>query len=204
MALGQMPTGRKTSTQTQTLTVTCGSTRHSASIDRGSPFCMRSGHSRIIGVLLADIILWLFPPGTPVSSTRKLISSSFHCLDMTLAVAEALNPNKPNQTKPSFYEPQWNSVRVVVHRNTRNQILFIRFTKWILKRVLLASDRTCEDNAILWSSQLCSYVSVRWGFIELVWWPKSKTSSSFWLRNQNFTTGFQGLEILHQFTIASV
>ena len=39
-----------------------------------------------------------FPPGTPVSSTRKLISSSFHRLDMTLAVAEALNPSKPNQT----------------------------------------------------------------------------------------------------------
>ena len=39
-----------------------------------------------------------FPPGTPVSSTRKLISSSFHRLDMTLAVAEALNPNKPNLT----------------------------------------------------------------------------------------------------------
>ena len=38
-----------------------------------------------------------FPPGTPVSSTRKLISSSsFHRLDMTLAVAEALNPNKQN------------------------------------------------------------------------------------------------------------
>ena len=37
-----------------------------------------------------------FPPGTPVSSTRKLISSSFHRLDMTLAVAGALNPNKPN------------------------------------------------------------------------------------------------------------
>ena len=38
-----------------------------------------------------------FPPGTLVSSTRKLISSSsFHCLDMTLAVTEALNPNKPN------------------------------------------------------------------------------------------------------------
>ena len=35
-----------------------------------------------------------FPPGTPVSSTRELISSSFHRLDMTLAV----NPNKPNQT----------------------------------------------------------------------------------------------------------
>ena len=41
-----------------------------------------------------------FPPGTPVSSTIKLISSSssFHRLDMTLAVAEALNPNKPNQS----------------------------------------------------------------------------------------------------------
>ena len=36
-----------------------------------------------------------FPPGTPVSSTRKLISSSFHRLDITLAVAEALHPNKP-------------------------------------------------------------------------------------------------------------
>ena len=38
-----------------------------------------------------------FPPGTPVSSTRGLISSSssFHRLDMTLAIAEALNPNKP-------------------------------------------------------------------------------------------------------------
>ena len=40
---------------------------------------------------------WWFPPGTPVSSTRKLVSSSsFYHLDMTLAVAEALNPNKPN------------------------------------------------------------------------------------------------------------
>ena len=37
-----------------------------------------------------------FPPGTRVYSTKKLISSSFHRLDMTLAVAEALNPNKPN------------------------------------------------------------------------------------------------------------
>ena len=40
-----------------------------------------------------------FPPGTPVSSTRKLTSSSsFHLLEMTLAVAEAINPNQPNQT----------------------------------------------------------------------------------------------------------
>ena len=37
-----------------------------------------------------------FSPGTLVSSSRKLISSSFHRLDMTLAVAEALNPNNPN------------------------------------------------------------------------------------------------------------
>ena len=38
-----------------------------------------------------------FPRGTPVSSTRKLISSSsFHRLDMNLTVAEALSPNKPN------------------------------------------------------------------------------------------------------------
>ena len=37
-----------------------------------------------------------FPPGTPDSSTRKLISSSsFHRLDLTLAVAEALNPSNP-------------------------------------------------------------------------------------------------------------
>ena len=41
-----------------------------------------------------------FPPGTPVSFTRKLISSSsFHRLDMTLAVAEVINPDKPNQTQ---------------------------------------------------------------------------------------------------------
>ena len=52
-----------------------------------------------------------FPPGTPVSSTRKLISSPFHRLDMTLAVAEALNPNKPNQTTVSVqcgtYKNPW-------------------------------------------------------------------------------------------------
>ena len=45
-----------------------------------------------------------FPPGTPVSSTRKLISSSsFHRLDTTLAVATALNPNKPNLYLFHFY-----------------------------------------------------------------------------------------------------
>ena len=40
-----------------------------------------------------------FPPGTPVSSTSEsdisFHQSSFH-FDMTLAVAEALSPNKPN------------------------------------------------------------------------------------------------------------
>ena len=48
-----------------------------------------------------------FPLGTPVSSIRNLISSSsIHCLDMTLAVAEALNHNKPKPShscKPAFY-----------------------------------------------------------------------------------------------------
>ena len=42
----------------------------------------------------------LFPPGTPVSSTRKLISSpSFHRFDMILVVAEALNPQKTINVK---------------------------------------------------------------------------------------------------------
>ena len=41
-------------------------------------------------------------------------------------------------------------------------------------------------------------------FIELVWWLKSIISSSFWVRNQKCTTTFQGLQILHQFTIAFV
>ena len=41
-----------------------------------------------------------FPPGTPVSSIRKLTFHHHHPhrLDMTLAVAEALTPNKLNQT----------------------------------------------------------------------------------------------------------
>ena len=44
---------------------------------------------------LKRLKIFIGPPGTPVSSTRKLISSSsLHHLDMTLAVAEALNPNK--------------------------------------------------------------------------------------------------------------
>ena len=49
---------------------------------------------KVSSVTVLAVGRW-FPPGTPVSSTRKLISSSFHRLDMTLAVAEALNPNKP-------------------------------------------------------------------------------------------------------------
>ena len=51
-------------------------------------FCVNKFHQ------LLAVGRW-FPPGTPVSSTSKLTSSSFHRLDMTLAVAEALNPNKP-------------------------------------------------------------------------------------------------------------
>ena len=49
-----------------------------------------------LGPLMSAPVGRWFPPGAPVSSTRKLISSSFHRLDMTLAVAEALNPNRPN------------------------------------------------------------------------------------------------------------
>ena len=46
-----------------------------------------------------------FPPGTPVSSTRKLIStSSFHRLDMTLAVAEALNPTEQTNRLPNSWD----------------------------------------------------------------------------------------------------
>ena len=62
-----------------------------------------------MAVCVESFVAWLlaagcgFPPGPPVSSTRKLMSSSsFHRLDITLAVAEALNPNKPNQTKPEI------------------------------------------------------------------------------------------------------
>ena len=48
------------------------------------------------GACIGGVCPMWFLPGTPVSSTRKLISSSsFHRLDMTLSVAEALNPNKP-------------------------------------------------------------------------------------------------------------
>ena len=67
-----------------------------------------------------------FPPGTPVSSTRKLISSSsFHRLDMTLAVAEALTPI--NQTKPNpahFSFP----VLSTIQTNYRNYVIQIFLT----------------------------------------------------------------------------
>ena len=55
-----------------------------------------------------------FPPGAPVSSTRKLISSSFHRLDMTLAVAEALNPNKPNQTNFTKSHPSLTNHALII------------------------------------------------------------------------------------------
>ena len=74
---------------------------------------------------------------------------------------------------------------------------------WDSSRLVRASPKEIlfEDNTILWISKWCPCVSVRWCFIELVWWLKSKTSSSFWVGNQNFITRFQGLKILHQFTI---
>ena len=65
----------------------------------------RCGPSSVPGlgrgrICVKSVISYL-PYRSVVSSTRKLISSSsFHRLDMTLAVAEALNPNTP--TKPLF------------------------------------------------------------------------------------------------------
>ena len=50
----------------------------------------------------------------------------------------------------------------------------------------------CE-NTILSISKLCPCVSVRWCFIELVWCLKSKTSSSFWVINQNSQQDFRVL-----------
>ena len=46
--------------------------------------------------LISVKIKWVFREDNDLFLFRKLISSSFHRLDMTLAVAEALNPNKPN------------------------------------------------------------------------------------------------------------
>ena len=51
--------------------------------------------------------------------------------------------------------------------------------------LIFLKDILCEDNTIL-----C-----------IMW---SKTSPSFWMRNQNFITRFQGLETRHQFTIVFI
>ena len=66
-----------------------------------SDFLNKQGSSSESGKAIFFNQRW-FPPGTPVSSTRKLISSSFHRLDMTLAVAEALNPTEPNRSLTSY------------------------------------------------------------------------------------------------------
>ena len=69
--------------------------------DMSPPYGDATGHNKRCGTgsdQLLAVGRW-FPPGTPVSSTRKLISSSFHRLDITLAVAEALSPNKPKQAQ---------------------------------------------------------------------------------------------------------
>ena len=46
-------------------------------------------------IQLVGVGRW-FPPGAPVSSPSEtgISSSLFHCVDITLAVAEALDPNK--------------------------------------------------------------------------------------------------------------
>ena len=83
-----------------------------------------------------------FPPGTPVSSTRKLISSSFHRLDMTLAVAEALTPNKlkPRAPKCSFstsyttvcWRPEDGDRVQNLHSNSNSVQLLLVNTNWFL------------------------------------------------------------------------
>ena len=60
----------------------------------------------VLTLSVSDTICLSFLSTVFPSSTSKLISStSFHCLDMTLAVAEAeaLNPNKPNLCLSSSY-----------------------------------------------------------------------------------------------------
>ena len=47
-----------------------------------------------------------------------------------------------------------------------------------LQDQMCVKEILCEDNTILWISKLCSSISVRWCFIELVWWLQSKISSS--------------------------
>ena len=90
-----------------------------------------------------------FPPGTPVSSTRKLISSSFHRLDMTLAVAEALTPNTP---KPSKYD----------HEGTELAIY-----KWSGPQPSQSVDKTSKHINKCWSTGQSASP-----------WPRSMTSAS--------------------------
>ena len=54
----------------------------------------------------------------------------------------------------------------------------------------------CEDNTISRFSKLCSSMTKQ------VWWLN--ITLSFWVKNQNFATLFQGLEILNQFTIQTL
>ena len=50
------------------------------------------------GISLNELVVGTTPP----PPTNILISSSFHRLDMTLAVAKALNPNNTKNQKPIF------------------------------------------------------------------------------------------------------
>ena len=76
----------------------CGS---SSILDRAQPICVKVCQLLAVG--------WWFPPGTPASSTSETdIIHHYHHLDMTLAVAEALSPNKPNQTLNSQNQLQYN------------------------------------------------------------------------------------------------
>ena len=94
-------------------------------------------------VTMSHVGRW-FPPGTPVSSTRKLISSSsLHRLDMTLA--------DPDQTKPNHVPCLSHHVSLPV--NTTSTTVYVRE----INRCNIFRHRACDGNNTP-SCELCNTV----------------------------------------------
>ena len=118
---------------------------HSLAIELvvGHVYLVKDGYAHVARYKLKSMFHQLlavgrwFPPGTPVSSTRKLISSSsFHRLDMTLAVAEALNPNKPNCPGQFMYvnvTPTWTLQTLAVFFNNTDISSVCRVSSLVLE-----------------------------------------------------------------------
>ena len=120
------------------------------------------------------VILYMFR----VLSFAVLSFQSVHFLRIYL------EPPPPNRI------PQQETFRVRnLNRNGKiNKFWLLTFDFWHfdLKNYLNKSKSSslnkssysilCEDNTILWISKLCSRVSLRWCFIELVWKTKEKNS----------------------------